>query len=481
VKRRAVLIAALAAACGCATLPTCPAKGGTPWLELETSHFLLRTNYGESDARELLLTLEETRAALLATVWPNTPDPPIQTRVIAVDSVKESIAYFPDRAVSITYPLPPFPPTAVLGPRWRPHGFGVLALQLAEELSSHSLPLQPTWYSLGIGTFVETMTYDRSSQTVTIGEPPIGPFIATRQNTIPASLLISLEGPPPEKKSDSFQGYSWFLFRYLIDSDPAGLARFQDLIRAMVPAEEAWRRAFPTLTYERVDKALSEYKSIRTFSTLQGHVVPPPYTVKVRRLPDATVHAQRAFLLYGRNGIEPRSGRDFRAELDEAFAEDRNDIEALALAFRLAEGAAERRGLAQRAIAAHPDSGLAAVMLADELDERDPAARAALVHALISAPRSGELMWRLARAEAALGNWPPARRFAEQAIRMGGSKNRPLLHIYAEALARTGSCAESSYVMERIQQQVTGAEGVQADARGRELAELCRQTPPAAP
>lgn len=473
-KTRVALVALLAVGSGCATLPTCPAKGGTTWLELETPHFTLRTNLSAADADALMRTLEETRAALLAAVWPNAPDPPGRTRVVAADSVKESLAYFPEHVVGFWYDEPPFPPTLVLRPRWERDGFGIFAHELAHELSYHSLPLQPAWYSEGVATFAETLSYDRASGTVTTGAPPLHRLLDVHRSQLRASLLISTETVPPGVNGVYFEGHSWLLFRYLVDHDPAGLARFQDLVRAAIPGAEAWRRAFPALTFERVDEVLRQYKSSETYTMFRRHVVIPPFAVTKRHLPDAPLHAQRALILQVRGSAEPRLLRAIPEELEESFAEERDNPEALALSFSRAGDAVERRRLARRAIESHPDDELAAIMFADTLEHRDPAARAALVHALASTPRSRELIWRLARAEAARENWPAAQRFAEQSLRLGGARNRTLLEIFAEALARNGSCAESAFVMERIQQHLPGVAGAKADARGIELAALCR-------
>jgi hypothetical protein len=476
VKARAALFALLASAWGCATLPTCPAKGGTPWLELETSHFVLRTNMSGGDAEALLRTLEETRAALLAAVWPKAPDPPLRTRVVAVDSVKESFAYFPEHVWGLWYDRPPFPRTVLLGPRWQRDGFDVFAHELAHELSYHSLPLQPPWYSEGVATFVETLSYDRGTGTVTVGKASMQRLGEAKRSILPASRLIPAKGVPDGEDGGYFESHSWLLFHYLVDHDGAGLGRFQDLVRALVPAEQAWRIAFPTLSYEQVDQVLDAYMTALTFTWFRRPVVVPPYTVTRRVLPDATVHAQRALLLLG--ATDERSRRDVQTELDEAFSEERDALEALAMSYLRSEDAAERQRLARRAIQAHPNDELAAVMFADTLDAKDPAARAALVHALASAPRSRELVLRLARNEAARGDWPAAQRFAEQALRLGGARSSGrLLDLYAEALARTGRCSESAFVMDRIQAHLTGVAGAKADARGFELAALCRPAP----
>jgi hypothetical protein len=367
----------------------------------------------------------------------------------------------------------------LLGPRWRHEGFDTFAHELAHELSFHSLPLQPTWYAEGVATFVETLSYDPETHTVTTGAPPMQRLLGVRSRSIHASQLIPAEEMPADVDGALFESYSWLLFRYLVDHDPAGLARFQDLIRAVIPSETAWRSAFPTLTFQRVDEVLADYKSSERWRQFRRPVVVPPYTVKERPLSDATVHAQRAFLLHAHHPTEERLRLAIPAELDEAFAQERDNVEALALVFVRTEDAAERKRLAARAIAANPSSALAAVMRADTLEPHDPAARTALVHALAAAPHAREVMWRLARAEAARGEWPAARRFAEQALRLGGANNRTLLELFAETLAHTGSCTEAAFVMDRIGQHLTGAEGAKADALGAALNALCSQRAPA--
>src|SRR4051812_46108115 len=49
---------------GCAAPLTCPAKGGAPWTELTSAHFVLRTDTEPAEARAMVARFESLWAAL---------------------------------------------------------------------------------------------------------------------------------------------------------------------------------------------------------------------------------------------------------------------------------------------------------------------------------------------------------------------------------------------------------------------------------
>jgi hypothetical protein len=160
-----VIVVAAWGAAGCATLPACPAKGGPAWRELTSAHFRVRSDLDQEDARETVRRLEEIRASMLATLWPGAPDPPNRTEVIVLRSRIEFMVFARDPQVppvlwGLRSERPPLPPTLIFsGTDYRT--MGVLAHELAHDLSRWYMPMQPPWYSEGIATFLETLRYDR--------------------------------------------------------------------------------------------------------------------------------------------------------------------------------------------------------------------------------------------------------------------------------------------------------------------------------
>ena len=64
-------LALLSLLSGCAHVaPECATHGGTPWLEVSSQHFVVRTNLSADEARGTVVQLERARASLLA-VYPN--------------------------------------------------------------------------------------------------------------------------------------------------------------------------------------------------------------------------------------------------------------------------------------------------------------------------------------------------------------------------------------------------------------------------
>jgi hypothetical protein len=81
---------------GCALLgPTsvCPARGGPPWRELHTAHFVVRTDAGERAAQYLLAEMETTYAALVdvAFVEAKSAPPPMNVVLLAQDREPEEL------------------------------------------------------------------------------------------------------------------------------------------------------------------------------------------------------------------------------------------------------------------------------------------------------------------------------------------------------------------------------------------------------
>jgi hypothetical protein len=458
---------------GCATVPACPSKGGPAWTELTSAHFVVRTDLRTTDAEDLVRALEETRASLLTVVWPKAPDPPGRTEVIAFESDRELSAYVPTFTRGMRVHAPPFSPVLVIGPLRGREQLGVVAHELTHELARHFLPLQPSWYSEGIATFVESLSYSRLTGKVRIGDPPALRLIDVhnRRPTL-AETLVSAGEVPAGLDGGWFESSSWLLFHYLVDNHLDALALYQNLVRALTPGVDAWTRAFPGLTFDRLDRELINYRDVNQYKVVERPVQVPPFTVGKRALQDVEVHALRAFLLV--TAVESTTSPDeAREELDEVFRQEPENLAGLSASFYRSRDKAMDLALARRAIAAHPKSWLAAVMLADALDPTDPAGHAALVHALIETPRSAELTIRLARWEAAVGNWEAARQFADQALHLGVARSVRNLLLFAEALARTASCEEAAFVMDRAARNAPKAGAPDVDAGWRAVMSAC--------
>jgi hypothetical protein len=161
----ALALVSIWAIAGCATLPAWPAKGGPIWREAISTHFRLRSDLDEDDARETIRRLEEIRASMLEMVWPGVPDPPIRTEVVVLRSSTELMVFVrdphePPLIAGLRAERSPLPASLLFaGTDLRT--MSTLVHELAHDLSEWFLPIQPLWYSEGVATFLETLRYDR--------------------------------------------------------------------------------------------------------------------------------------------------------------------------------------------------------------------------------------------------------------------------------------------------------------------------------
>ena len=79
---RLVLFASLLTAPAFAAF-RCPAKGGEPWREYRSAHFVLDTDSGTGDAQKLIQKMEHMRALVLQALVGEQVEIPGRVRVLA--------------------------------------------------------------------------------------------------------------------------------------------------------------------------------------------------------------------------------------------------------------------------------------------------------------------------------------------------------------------------------------------------------------
>lgn len=470
-------LVALAAVAGCATLPPCPKEGGPEWSEIRSEHFLVRTDLAAPDAVELTRELEEMRTVILAVGWSGAPTPPGLVHVVAVRSARELSAIVPPGAGGAWVKRPPFAPTLLIADISGPLGRGAIAHEITHDLAHRFLPIEPPWYSEGVATFFETLQYDRSKHEATIGMPPSVRFAALRRDGLDRSekLLGTRTLTDDPRAVATFEDQSWLLFHYLVDHRAADLARLQDLLRQLTPWDRAFAEAFPDLPPKRLDAELAEYLRSLGFAVGTRTIQIDVGAIQTRALTDAEVHALRGYLFATVMRTQDRADR----EIDEALGQEPSNVEALADAFYFRGASADvKRAFADRAIAAHPASWLAAVSYADAVGPRGPGLKAALLRALPEAPAEPQLLYRLARLEGAEGRWEQALAFADRAIHLGESNDLELVAFYATTLAHVQRCGEASFVVNAIGGLVDARYQPRVTRLRAEAEQTCHGAPP---
>lgn len=462
---------------GCATLPACPAHGGPAWTELTSDHFRVRTDLDAPDATEAVRTLEETRAAMLALVWPRAAPVPGPIEIVFLRSQGELWTFLQGGAQGIRLQQHPFPPIIVIGGIGDQDQLTGLRHEVAHELSRRFLPLEPPWYSEGIATLLESTTYERGTQTARMGEiSPVRLQQLQGLGRTPANELLNTRELPAYLELARFEASSWLLAHFLINQQFEAFGRFQRRLAAFERPEEAWRQEFPELSGEALDRAVDRYSTSGKYATFSLHLDVPTPTVRTRGLSDGEVHGLRALLYWA--AVSPGNVRQeagAHAEVAEALAQDPGTLDALAVDFywlTAVKDEAARKDLAARATRAHPESWLAWLMLADVDHLKTPPAWEALMEALELAPDQPEVVSRIATANALRGRWGQVLEFSSRAIDL----RAPLavLPLHAEALARSGDCPRAAFFMERCAEMVAASEAAELRRLWREkLQPIC--------
>jgi tetratricopeptide (TPR) repeat protein len=354
---------------------------------------------------------------------------------------------------------PPFPPTLLIE-AGRQLEVGSIKHELAHDLSFWFLPVQPTWYSEGIATFLETVRYDRAKGLVFVGEPSTMRLAAMRHDGV--EPMERLFGPMPKEdfKGWPFENSSWILVHYLVNHRAEAFKAFQRRLDKLEPVVEAWRAEFPDLDAIGLNRTLVEYAHSGSYAIRYIPLAPWSGSTDVRLLSDAEVHGVLAYLYASVHPPdEPVNLAAARNEVDEALRGDPSALDASAMAFYLpALGiATSRPELARRAAAVHPESWLAWQMVADSTPPGDPAKLTALTRALEVAPDQPEALTRMAILKAGAGSWDEALSFSAKALRARAVPTDVWL-IHLAALAHTGHCPEAALWAAAITRRLPSAQ-----------------------
>jgi tetratricopeptide (TPR) repeat protein len=448
----AVLLALASAACAApAASFRCPARGGVPWRELATDHFVVRTDLPARDAAAIVGRLERLRAAVGAALFEGAPEAPGRIEVIAFRTAAEYAPFAPAGAAGYYLRDAGGPPRIVLAA-------GIAAWQralLAHELTHHFLASvfhrQPRWLAEGLAVYMESLGEDAGTGAVEVGAPPPARLDRARTRPVPVRELLAWDGRPGARPDlDAYAG-SWLLVHYLAHRRADAFADLQRRLAAGEDPGAAWRAALPDLdpgragALEALDEALAEYVRAPVEAHRRAVEVPVAVGYFERPVPTPEVHAIRlALWAHG-----PDKGRAaLEAEVREALSED--PAHPIALQVRAALDGTDAAPLARASVAAHPDDARAWTFLGVALDggaeaaEREAAYRRAaelapsnpvalhnLASDLVAQGRSGEAL-PFARRAASLAPWSP-----------------PVLAGYAAALSDLGQCRDAIDVQRR--------------------------------
>ncbi len=469
--RRAAAVALLSLAGGCAHSPSfrCPAEGGPPWFEIQSDHFVLKTDVAGDQAERVIRELETMRTAELG-AWDGALDPPARLEVVVVRTTGEFRELLGDlfpfvggyyartsrpRIVGAL-----FLEELVAAPqRWAESksqeeaaAGAILRHELAHHLISQVLLRQPRWLSEGMAEYLAAIKLGTWQ-----GRPAAAVGLADKTfwkwKRVRAAALLAGGN---RENAYGYYASSWLLVHWLVNRRGADFAAYQ---RRLARAEEpgaAWKAAFPDLdpadgaAMARLDGELDAYLASATNTPLR--VMLPAIEPRLRRreIPPPEVHALRADLFL--NGLLPLKASRPKAE-KEVAASLREDPSGLPVALSLAQVGRREEALrlGRAAAAARPDDWRGWAMLAAGASDRDDLAAERLfalrrAAALLpdEAGALNDVAWGLFQAGAPGEAFPLAVRAARLA-----PANSSALDTYGAILAALGRCEDALLAQRR--------------------------------
>lgn len=476
----AIALLAISALGACAPSRfVCPARGGPPWREVSSEHFVLRTDLGRGAAEDMVREFEFVRAALVQGMFRRPISTPIRLEVVAFRS-RQDLADYTSDDVAGQFQRDALGRQRILVADFGPVQRQLIAHELAHYLSFHVIPRQPRWFSEGVATYYETVAKRGLFQKPEVGTVPdgLGPWLL---HSSPRSARSVLTWTRDDPGKESLYATSWLLVHFLVNQRGPSFAEFQKRLgRAEDPAA-AWNATFPEWSLdaaggpEKLDAALEAYEKHGSFVYRHLTVEVSP-SVAERPMSPGEVHALR--LSMPRRWPQPA----LEAEASEALAEDPGHVEALRHLVSLSR--IEAIPAARRAVEAHPDAPRAWSFLANALAGSPGAAEreAALRKAVALAPDDLEGLVPLAAYLLEAGRSGEALPTSRRAVEVAPWSPVTLL-LHATILADLGRCGDAAlasrraidlmgegYSAGRVQESVDLARqiGEQCPARGSE-------------
>jgi Flp pilus assembly protein TadD len=450
--RRALLVVALLAA-GCAHGPrlprhfVCPARGGPPWVELTTEHFVVASDLKRLEADRLARDLEAVRAWVIAALFPVArPDVRARVRVVAFRTEQELDVFAPPglRAYFTRNGLGE--PVIVMSGEVGGAQRLILAHELTHLVARHVYPRQPRWFGEGLAGLAESIT---DTAGASFGGLPEHRGRGFKKRHVTVRELLAWDGRSTDAR---WHDTATVLVHFLATRHGE---RFADVRARLARAEDpasVWREVFPEWDPAReggpeaLDRALEKHVRARHRGERQIEVRGSADPM-ARTMSAGEVHAIRLSLTRFARG-DPNAGAAERAEVEEALEEDPDHV--LGLQVKAALEQLDPLPLARRAVRAHPDDVRALLWLAAAAreagfeDERFEALRRAAEVAPWSAMAANNLAWNLLLRGNARGALPLAERAAEL------SPGDPaILDTRAGVLEALGRCTEALETAER--------------------------------
>jgi len=320
--RRTLLLAALAAALGCATKPL----DAQDWLTVTTPHFEVVSALGKEATLELARDAERFHQAVEFVLGLPLEAPAVPTRIYAFDdrTVQRPFAIRGESG----YFLPTLREALIVlraGDGWRDDATKELRHEYVHYLlrSQPQLAL-PLWFEEGAAEFLSTVSLrdDRME---------LGRFRADHvrelgdKNWVPLLRILEARDVEdwPEGRRAQFRAEAWLFIHYLNfglegQAGRVGLATYLQRSAAGTPAPQALREAFGT-EVDELDSAVRNYSDRERFDSVvvrSADAAP----VELQALPKSEAMAR-----LGRLSLALRRPEQAQAWFEKSIAEDRQN------------------------------------------------------------------------------------------------------------------------------------------------------------
>lgn len=250
------------------TWATTPVLAKGDWVRVRSANFNVVGNADQRQMRQIAVRLEQFREAastLLPTLTNSSPRP---TTVMVFNSLNDYAPFRPGNAAGHFMPGRDVNYIALAAEgktAQAPYGilFHEYTHQLLHESSMRDIP---AWLNEGLAEYYSTFSVN-DDQHVTLGRTIPGHlFILGQRNLLPLETLFAVDTSSPyyneDQKQTIFYAQSWLLVHYLIQGNMGArqpqLARFVELLKSKMPAEQACQMAFD-LTYPELERELQFY------------------------------------------------------------------------------------------------------------------------------------------------------------------------------------------------------------------------------
>ncbi|WP_437743335.1 hypothetical protein WMF39_48940 [Sorangium sp. So ce1504] len=376
-RRVGIAVVLVAMALGCARPLTCLAAGGPPWAELESPHFLLRTDLDEVEAKETIVHFERIYRAFERVAFPHEPKPNGLTHVVVVDG-EDAFARIGPRGsggyVSHKGNDMEHVPSLVFPGGLRDAVREVFQHELSHRFFAYYFPSAPVWLNEGMAEFYSTLRIEESSvvlgeqlsdrlittgsQWLTLkidGRSVVGvpkaalPSVPTLLSLDPAAFYVrDVEDPTSRearrRRSANYTA-AWALVHALQIEDDGLHPGFLRYLRALSDARDARDRALVDAFGDAPERALTRFvetNEVEVQIVRRAYVDRAPAILpRMRSMRDEDVHALWARL---RTWSNPSGARAAAADLDEAVRVGHNRPEPYLArgTFRWGRGEADR-------------------------------------------------------------------------------------------------------------------------------------------